>query len=268
MKTLVIPDIHQKTHLVDAILASEVKYDEVVFLGDWFDSFQEPPLVNSFKNTCKYLKSLLLDHPQREKFVFLTGNHDVSYIYCNNGPSKSPFPHPDAYFCSGFTEAKAKIFRSEFYDQNLKDEFFLTNFKLAHQSQGFTLSHAGIHPSYLPLTENIETLVSKVLPNVWENFRNLDHPRNKVLSGAGYARYGNVPVGGLIWLDWRQEFLPAARIGSQIVGHTHVQEPTSIALNSPLESWNIDTEKDYGIILNNRFSTKLIKQPKYNNYTP
>jgi len=258
MKSIIIPDIHQKTHLVESILKKEKDFDEVVFLGDWFDSFQEPPVVTSFGDTCKFLKNLVLEHPLKEKFVFLLGNHDVSYIYYNNGPSDGYFPEIDGYFCSGFTKEKAQEFRSHFFDQGLKDDFFIENFKLAHRSQGFTLSHAGLHPDYVPPKEGIKKVVEEVLPDVWRNFRNLDHPRNTVLSGAGFARYGNVPIGGVLWLDWRAEFKTNEDIGPQIVGHTTVKEPSCKHMNTPLESWNLDTEKDYGIIRDGKVTTKPI----------
>jgi hypothetical protein len=258
MKTLVIPDIHQKTKVIEQILAYEKSFDEVVFLGDWFDSFYEPPQVSSFMDTCQFLKELLTEHPHKNKFKFLVGNHDASYIYYNNGFSNENIPEIDGYFCSGFTPEKAKQFRSHFFDKKLQDDFFLKHFKLAHQTQGYTLSHAGIHPKHLRESVSINKLVEEILPKIWENFRNLDYPQNLIFSGAGFARYGNVPVGGLMWLDWREEFETSEDIGRQIVGHTKVKEPSVKYLNSPIESWNIDTEKDYGIILNGRFSTKLI----------
>jgi hypothetical protein len=259
MKTLVIPDIHQKTHLVESILKEEKDFDEAIFLGDWFDSFQEPPVVTSFGDTCKYLKHLVMEHPQKDKFVFLLGNHDISYIYYNNGPENSHFPEIDGYFCSGFTKEKAQEFRKHFFDQGLKDDFFLKNFKIAHRSQNITFSHAGLHPDYVPPSLGIKKVVEEVLPDVWQNFRNLDHPKNTVLSGAGYARYGNVPIGGALWLDWRVEFKTSEDIGRQVVGHTTVKEPSCLHMNSPLESWNLDTEKDFGVVLNGKLSTKPIQ---------
>lgn len=39
MKTLIIPDVHQRVDSVKSIFKNEKDYDEVVFLGDWFDSF-------------------------------------------------------------------------------------------------------------------------------------------------------------------------------------------------------------------------------------
>ena len=49
MKTLVIPDVHQRINNVEWILENEKGYDEVVFLGDWFDSFFDPPKVAGFE---------------------------------------------------------------------------------------------------------------------------------------------------------------------------------------------------------------------------
>jgi hypothetical protein len=262
MKTIVIADIHQRTQSVEAVLKENKEYDKIIFLGDWFDSFHNPPTVTSFRDTCHFLKSLVTDHPNKNKFVFLLGNHDVSYIYHNNASSKEEVLNRNAYFCSGFTIEKAKIFREEFFDKGFKDEFFHENFKLAHQCQGFTLSHAGLHPDYVPTREGINKVVDEILPDVWKNFRNQRHPRNVVLSGAGYARGGNVPIGGLIWLDWHMEYKTTEEIGKQIVGHTQVREPEGRNLNKDTESWNIDTTRDYGIILNGRFTTKEVKLPK------
>lgn len=56
MTTLIIPDVHQDIQSVKKIFAVEDvnSFDEVVFLGDWFDSFYEPPKVASFKDTCLF----------------------------------------------------------------------------------------------------------------------------------------------------------------------------------------------------------------------
>jgi predicted phosphodiesterase len=112
MKTLVIPDVHQRTQFVRHILNTETNYDEVVFLGDWFDSFYEPPKVTSFEETCEYLRHLVLDHSNKDKFVFLIGNHDLSYIHENKDFSCSRISKTLKYYCSGFTASKAKKFSS------------------------------------------------------------------------------------------------------------------------------------------------------------
>jgi hypothetical protein len=258
VRTIVIGDIHQRINSVKAILDAEKNYDEVVFLGDVFDSFFEPPRVAGFEETCDYLRHLVLEHPQKEKFVFLLGNHDVSYIYENKDFSDKRISKTLKYFCSGFTTSKAKKFRHAFFDKGLKDDFFIKHFKLAHRSQGWTFSHAGIMPDHFPYGYDIDRFVNELLPDVWKNFRNLEYNHNWLLSGAGYCRGGTHKVGGVLWCDWNMEFKASDKIGKQVLGHTTVREPAVEAMNTDYETWNLDTEKDYGIILNERFSSKLI----------
>lgn len=254
-KTIVIGDVHQNISMVDTILSKERNFDEVVFLGDWFDSFLQPPAVASFEATCKYLRDLVVTHPDRDKFVFLLGNHDISYIYHNNRSSRQRIDHTDCYFCSGFTNNKARTFRKTFFDEGLHDKFFLRHFKAAHFTQEVSLSHAGIHPAHLQENETPQALIEKRLPIIWEHFRQYRTQGNWLLSGAGYARQGKCPIGGLLWLDWYHEFTPHESTGMQILGHTHLSEPSCRNMGSSYESWNIDTGKDYAIIRNGRIST-------------
>lgn len=258
-KTIVIPDVHQRIQGVKNILNSEKEYDEVIFLGDFFDSFLEPPDVVGFSDTCEYLKYLILEDPNKDKFKFLVGNHDMIYIYCNNGKSDTSIKEIRAYYCSGFTKNKAKKFRKCFFDQGLKDDFFVNNFKLAYQTQGYTLSHAGFHERHIPALRDFDFLINEIIPDVWRNFRDLNHPHNWLISGAGYYRGGHHPIGGIIWLDWNAEFGTSEHIGKQIVGHTRTLEGVRCVYpNTKKESWNIDTEKHYGIIFDGKFETKLI----------
>ena len=114
MKTLVIPDIHHRTQNVDIALEKH-QFDEVVFLGDWFDSFCQPPMVNTFEGTCIYLRHLMLEHKDKDKFVFLLGNHDMNYIYLNDRSSMSSPSRTIPYYCSGYTANRSKKFRKIFF---------------------------------------------------------------------------------------------------------------------------------------------------------
>lgn len=254
MKTVVIPDVHQRVDNVRKILEKETDYDEVVFLGDWFDSFYEPPDVASFEDTCEYLKSLIIEHPNKDKFVFLLGNHDVQYIYLNNKDSHSSIEMPTHYYCSGFTKNKAKKFRKVFFDNNFKDEFFKKHFKLAHRTQGWTLSHAGVHVSHIPYGKDIDHVVNVMAHEAWQNFRNTSHQYNWLIASVGACRGGRDKVGGVLWQDWRYEFMTDPMLGKQIVGHTEVYEPAVIGEGTDVESWNIDTKNHYGIIDSTDFS--------------
>jgi hypothetical protein len=61
------------------------------------------------------------------------------------------------------------------------------------------------------------------------------------------------------------EFNASNIVGKQVVGHTTCREPSVIAMNTDQETWNLDTEKDYGIILDGRLTTKQVPDfpPKY-----
>lgn len=258
-KTLVIPDIHQDIFPVEKILEKEYdNVNEIVFLGDYFDSFYSEPLVFSFRKTCQWLKYMFMD----EKSTFLIGNHDISYIYHNNqsGNSRSTIaPH---YFCSGFTKAKLSEFRKEFYDNGLTDEYFLSNFKLVHKSNGFLFSHAGLSVSHLPpYGFGVDRFISEYIPEAWKNFRNLSHQTNYLLSSVGFCRGGNDAVGGILWQDWNFDFFPSSDIGKQMVGHTTLHSPECRAKGSESESWNIDTNrKHYAIVTDGE--VEIFETPK------
>ena len=120
------------------------------------------------------------------------------------------------------------------------------------------MSHGGISIRHFPYGYTKERFVNELLPDVWRNFRNLEYNHNWVISGAGYHRGGSHPIGGVLWLDWNGEFNSSIDTGKQIVGHTTVQQPDCIHMNTPLECWNLDTEKDYGIIIDGSLTTKKI----------
>jgi hypothetical protein len=251
MKTIVIPDVHQRTQDVEKVL-NENTYDEVVFLGDWFDSFWEPPNVSSFKETCTYLRDLIVSHKDRDKFVFLIGNHDLNYIHANNRESIRSSSKDLCYYCSGYTNNKSKIFRQVFFDHGYKDEFFLSNMKLAHKSQGVIISHAGIVPEIMPYGCDIDKFVDEVLPSALKEFRNLNYIHNNTMSWVGELRGGQNKVGGVLWLDWWGEFYSSDIVGDQIVGHTQIQDiGPQLNKNENTKSWNIDTGSKHFAVIEN-----------------
>ncbi len=288
MKTLIIPDVHQRVSNV-LLALNEETWDRAVFLGDWFDSFYEPPLVAGFEATCLFLRELLTSHPRREDMTFLLGNHDINYIFNNTGARGARHVKKLHYYASGYTQNKCAHFRKTFYEAGLRDSFFIENFKVAHYEQGWLLSHAGFIPECLPYGRTIEWYVETLLPEVWENFRHTEYPRNESLSAVGVARGGNYSFGGPLWLDWNDEFYADPRTGKQIVGHTTVEMPRAqsyysdpegsfkhegdriVRLKEPdFRSWNLDTCIHYGILLDGELYykkyTDLVRESP--GYTP
>jgi hypothetical protein len=262
MTTLIIPDVHQDIQGVKKIFAVEDinSFDEIIFLGDWFDSFYEPPRVASFKDTCLFVRDLVWENNKNKKMVFLVGNHDLAYIYNNKKSGYSNVVQSITYWCSGVTKSKISTFRQVFYDKGLKDDWFIENFKIAHRSQGWIFSHAGMINRQIPYGYTVDQVIDKVLPDVWLNFRNVAYSQNALISAVGVARGGQDNTGGLLWLDYHNEFNASKDIGKQVFGHSYVPEPTAIAINTEYESWNLDTNlKDYAKIRDGRLTTYKIK---------
>lgn len=190
MVSLIIPDLHHHTENADHWLSSQ-RYDRVIFLGDFFDDFGDN--AGDARQTATWLRNRM----DSTDDVMLLGNHDAAYM----------FPNLDALYCSGFTKAKAKAIH-----EILKPKHW-QRFKLAHVEQGWLLSHAGFHPTWMktPTMKRITALCAEAMEKA---ARGLVDP----LLGAGYDRDGVQPFGGPLWLDWNS-LVPIPGI-SQIVGHT------------------------------------------------
>ena len=83
MKVIAIGDLHGKDCWKEVDFS---RFDKVIFLGDYTDSFSETD-EEIFTNLREIVH---LKKTNREKFVLLLGNHDVQYLH---------FPY---YNCSGF----------------------------------------------------------------------------------------------------------------------------------------------------------------------
>ena len=190
MRTLIIPDLHHHTDHADHWLATQ-RHDRGVFLGDYFDNFGDD--VSDARRTAFWLR----DRIEKTDDIFLLGNHDISYM----------FPRAPELYCPGFTAAKARgigeILRPAHWQR----------FRLAHDEQGWLMSHAGFHPVWLK-----EPTVERILQRCDEAMR---HARRRVVDpilGAGEDRGGLQRFGGPLWMDWGN-LMPIPKI-NQIVGHT------------------------------------------------
>jgi hypothetical protein len=214
MKILVIPDVHQKLEKLSIILENNT-FDTLISLGDWFDDFYDSPM--HAENTANYILKLYSKYG--ENFIWLLGNHDVPYLF--------PATY-DRRACSGNTRDKLKVINKVF--QGSSPLGFRP--KLAHvveidECLPIVLSHAGVSEHHFghPLEKDISaaSVLSRCL--IAETFLalGLDDP----ILGAGMARGGREPVGGINWLDWNHEYAPVEGL-SQIVGHTPLHAPMVI----------------------------------------
>lgn len=200
MRTIVIPDLHCNVQWVETFL-KEQTYDEVVFLGDYFDCFHEQSWQT--KETAHWLKHSI----HQPKRVHLFGNHDVWYA----------FPLAERAICTGNTRDKSAIINGI-----LKWEDW-SRLRLYHKTQGWYCSHAGLQSNHFihPITgftdEFLEDLCNRALVSA---------KAGVVLSvlRAGWSRGGSDPVGGITWADFDSDKKIVNGI-KQIVGHTPHPKP-------------------------------------------
>lgn len=190
MKTIVIPDVHENIQAVKRIL--KTGYDQVVFLGDWFDRF--PTQVGDLHVTMEWLDCNL----GRGEFTFIYGNHDMPYAFEHAGLLCSGHQYRDR-------EHICKVMASDAASRA---------FKLTAVVDGWRLSHAGFAGANAKgdLDQRCEQALG-----------DLRRGRLPELAQAGHARGGLARIGGCTWLDWDDEFEPVASI-KQIVGHTKDKE--------------------------------------------
>jgi hypothetical protein len=194
MRTLIIPDIHHHTDNADHWLATQ-SYDHVVFLGDYFDHFEDN--VSDARQTAAWLRHRI----ETTDDIFLLGNHDVPYM----------FPDDPALECPGFTRQKARAIREVLQRRHWQ------RFELAFEVQGWLLSHAGFHPVWIE-----EPSLGRILARCGDARTLAKRGKVDPVLGYGEKPQGLQRFGGPLWMDW-DSFMPIAGI-NQIVGHTSDQE--------------------------------------------
>jgi predicted phosphodiesterase len=227
MRTLIVGDVHNEIDLINIILKNnDYKYDEIVFLGDYFDSYFGN--VEHAERTAYWLKEKL----SNSKYVFIWGNHDVHYRFFRNKYIQG----------SGYSRNKAdainKIMKTE--DWN-KLKFF-------YYSQNFLFSHAGINENMLhPLNGFDLTYLDKICRENYCN--NLVSGEHSAIFSPGIGRGGFLKKGGITWQDWDVEFIPIRNL-NQIVGHSHSDNLRYKCYNNSINI-NVDCLPNYLLEIDN-----------------
>ncbi len=190
MRTLIIPDVHNHTQNADHWLQTQ-HYDGVVFLGDYFDDFNDTP--GDAINTARWLRARMDSHDD----IFLLGNHDASYL----------FPDSPELECPGFTRQKSRVIHE------ILQSLHWGRFQLAHFEQGWLMSHAGFHPEWM-MKPTVKTILARCKMAMSLAKSRVVDP----ILGAGKDRGGEQKIGGPLWMDWKS-LIPILHI-NQLVGHT------------------------------------------------
>jgi len=200
-KWIAIGDIHGRSDWKQIVEIELHKVDKIIFIGDYFDSFDIPMLdqIRNFSEIVKFAR----EYP--DKVVLLIGNHDYHYLSMG-----------ETY--SGFNPTYAMGIEHDYLRPNLD------LFKICHTEGEFLFSHAGITKTWLKyLLVDIDDIDSE-LNDFWKYkpylFGWRTNPSKKM--SAHTDSYGNNIWQGPLWV--RLDSLNADKIYgyTQVVGHTEM----------------------------------------------
>lgn len=244
-KILICGDIHGRRFWKRAVERYIKKVDRIVFLGDYFDPYQDEGIEYEYNDiVANFQEIITLKKENPDKVILLLGNHDLHY--------------------------KIKQFddicRSTRYDGihsvQLGRLFNENNglFKICHYEEvggkKVYFTHAGITEYWLKLA------------GIEENDKMVDEINRLQEFGDGVARLGVVGVertwigaktGSCVWCDI-QEFIRNKGLSEgtyQIFGHTRLKKGVSVTSK---DFACIDSQ--YGFILNDKCKLRRISDEK------
>jgi 3',5'-cyclic AMP phosphodiesterase CpdA len=220
-RVLCIYDIHQNLDWATAILDLEKgNYDHIIFGGDYFDSFWEPPKVESVQNVAQFILEVF-EGKIYGPATLLLGNHDLAYLEAWRATSQ--FRNPRFMFnaCTGYSNNKASRINRVFKWEHWK------KFKLFAVANGWLLTHAGLrHNNFRPFLSPEKSL--NVLEQEFNEAINHVNAFPHHLFACGAESRGQAAFGGPLWCrpNEFEDELPYP----QIFGHTHAGKHCAIQL--------------------------------------
>lgn len=214
-KILIVGDLHGRLEALKIAIDKfiEDKYDKIVFIGDYTDSF-----VASNDEILEVVQLVIyLKERYGDKVILLLGNHDIQYMY-----------FPD-YRCSGF-RPEIQTDLTELFNKN-KQLFQIAHYEGDNDKKNYLFTHAGIQLKwYIKYIEPInffrEKYDLKEKNNIAELINCLNEVKQRsILFEVGTKRGGmRYDYGGPLWCD-KEEIESYGPIPNchQIVGHTPIQ---------------------------------------------
>jgi hypothetical protein len=221
LKLLIIPDIHNHFEPAEALIRL-FPDRQVVFLGDYFDSFNDTPSMAA--KTAEWLSYSI-----KEGRVHLMGNHDLPYRWRYQT-------------CPGYHARKDREVK-RFMNEALWNETRLVLIYSTGDSldaRPLVLSHAGLTLANLYGADDcrdvarggrLEFLRDRLPQEHLEEIRTQATKCQRAAKEVRHhfwlnqgTRVGDRNVGGPFWIDRHELRSPLPGI-DQIVGHTHVTKP-------------------------------------------
>lgn len=237
-KIVVLGDTHGLNKW-EKIVKIEKDADKIIFIGDYFDSFDIQPVdqIENFKRIYDYK----LNNPS--KVELLIGNHDFHYM---TGIE-------DEY--SGYNHIFASQYRGLI--NKALDENFL---KMCHREDNYLFSHAGVSKTWCD--DNDIMVNDDIADEINELFR-YQPKRFAFTVGKSFSPYGDDINQTPIWIRPKSLELDAIDGFMQIVGHTQI---VSIEYHMRQFRKSIDVDalpyNEYLVIENNITKIKELKYVK------
>lgn len=216
MKILVIPDVHGRDFWKSPVKRYLKKVDKVVFLGDYFDPYEDEGVEYTFKHTMDNFNEILqLKRGNPDKVVLLLGNHDFHYKN------------------SLFEEIARSTRFNPFYCKTIgialndNSDLFQLCYCVDNYDKKLIFSHAGVTSYWLEQAE------IKLDENLEKNINDLQFTNEGVhklaIIGRERSWFGN-KTGSPLWCDLK-EFMSDKVLGEnyyQIFGHTRLKKGASV----------------------------------------
>ena len=260
MKTIIIGDVHGRDQWKQ-IVAQEKDADTVIFLGDYFDSFDISAVeqMHNFKEIVEFKETSFTnagtDDQHKTQVILLIGNHDYHY-----------FPEIGDSSTSGYQTRMAPVIKQLITEKR-------EHLQVAHRIGEFVFSHAGISSEWLDDTVTDWT-EQNMVDKINELFKytplSLDYRSFKMFSAtewSGASGYGNETYQGPMWI--RPKALMSANKDTlrkkiiQVVGHTYQNEIDKEGKATGGRYYFVDvqeTSQEYMIITDGQISFNKIKK--------
>ncbi len=194
MKIITIGDIHGLDNWKAVV---PEKFDKIIFLGDYLDSFNvgDEQMIKNFSEIITFKKQWF------KKVILLYGNHEASYL------------NPK-YRATGYRPSIAKM-AEEMLSRHR--EYFI----LAWQYKNYLWSHAGIHQGFYDY--RIKSSILENDANLAFTLQRLFEEGHPPIFEVGYERGGGRKnTGGPLWLDKKLLIKKPLRGYHQVAGHSPV----------------------------------------------
>lgn len=219
MNALFVGDVHNHLYIFNDVekLDNKYNFDRIIFMGDYVDDW----LTDNHNSLETLDKVFSLKDSNPEKYTFLIGNHELSYM---------GFP------CSGHHYELEDVMQMKLFENIDKLDFY-TEVKCGKDI--FYCTHAGINAGYIDgVLGGKDKWLDKLKEMNSNKLKSL-----QLLTPCSYLRGGISDFSSFVWADLREHIMFQSDrpiIPNQIIGHTLVPNIKIIDNN-----YFIDTHSTY-----------------------